>query len=150
MKLKPSWFWLQFIPIVGQFISIWIYIKFVEHFGRFSLLHHTLAVFLPFIYFPYLGFSKNERWGGTAILKNNKKTATREWIDAAVFAVVAATIIRTFVFEAYTIPTGSMEKTLLVNDFLFVSKSSYGPRIPNTPLTFPFVHHSLPISNTQS
>jgi signal peptidase I len=150
MKLKPSWFWLQFIPIVGQFISIWIYIKFVEHFGRFSLLHHTIAVFLPFIYFPYLGFSKNERWGGTAILKNNKKTATREWIDAAVFAVVAATIIRTFVFEAYTIPTGSMEKTLLVNDFLFVSKSSYGPRIPNTPLTFPFVHHTLPITNTQS
>jgi signal peptidase I len=150
MKLKPSWFWLQFIPIVGQFISIWIYIKFVEHFGRFSLLHHALAVFLPFIYFPYLGFSANERWGGIAILKNNNKSATREWIDAAVFAVVAATIIRTFVFEAYTIPTGSMEKTLLVNDFLFVSKSSFGPRLPNTPLTFPFVHHTLPISNTKS
>lgn len=150
MKLKPSWFWLQFIPIVGQFISIWIFIKFVEHFGRFSLLHHALAVFVPFIYFPYLGFSDNERWGGIAILKNNTKSATREWIDAAVFAVVAATIIRTFVFEAYTIPTGSMEKTLLVNDFLFVSKSSFGPRLPNTPLTFPFVHHTLPIFNTKS
>ena len=61
------------------------------------------------------------------------------------FAIVAATIIRTFVFEAYKIPTQSMEKTLLVNDFLFVSKFSYDPRIPNTPLSMPFVHHTLPI-----
>ncbi len=66
------------------------------------------------------------------------------------FAIVAATLIRTFVFEAYTIPTGSMEKTLLVNDFLFVSKFSYGPRIPNTPLSIPFVHNTLPVTNTDS
>ncbi|MBS4066169.1 MAG: signal peptidase I [Chitinophagaceae bacterium] len=82
--------------------------------------------------------------------KKHKKTAVREWIDAAVFAVVAATIIRTFVFEAYTIPTPSMEKSLMVNDFLFVSKLSYGPRIPNTPLAVPFVHHSLPGTGTKS
>ena len=150
MQLKKYWFWLQFIPIVGQFISIWIYIKFVEHFGRFSVLHHAAAVLIPFIYFPYLGFSKNERYGGVKVMNNYKKSATREWVDAAVFAVVAATIIRTFVFEAYTIPTGSMEKTLLVNDFLFVSKSSYGPRLPNTPLSFPFVHHTLPLINAKS
>ncbi|MDX2048614.1 MAG: S26 family signal peptidase [Chitinophagaceae bacterium] len=150
MELKKYWFFLQFIPIVGQFVTIWICIRFVEHFGRFSLVHHTAAVFLPFLYFPYLGFSKNERFGGTAVVKNYKKSATREWIDAAVFAVVAATIIRTFVFEAYTIPTGSMEKTLLVNDFLFVSKFSYGPRLPNTPLSFPFVHHTLPVVKGKS
>ncbi|MBS1975350.1 MAG: S26 family signal peptidase, partial [Bacteroidetes bacterium] len=87
---------------------------------------------------------------GPQAVKKYKKSATREWIDAGVFAVVAATIIRTFVFEAYTIPTGSMEKTLLINDFLFVSKFSYGPRIPNTPLAFPFVHHTLPLTNTKS
>ena len=150
MQLKKYWFWLQFIPIAGQFISIWIYIKFVEHFGRFSVLHHAAAVLIPFIYFPYLGFSKNERYGGVKVMNNYKKSATREWVDAAVFAVVAATIIRTFVFEAYTIPTGSMEKTLLVNDFLFVSKSSFGPRLPNTPLSFPFVHHTLPLINAKS
>jgi signal peptidase I len=63
---------------------------------------------------------------------------------------VAATLIRLFVFEAYTIPTGSMEKTLLVRDFLFVSKMSYGPRVPNTPLSFPFVHHTLPVTNSRS
>lgn len=68
----------------------------------------------------------------------------REWLDAAIFAIIAATLIRTFIFEAYTIPTPSMEKTLLVNDFLFVSKITYGPRIPNTPLAVPFTHHTLP------
>lgn len=150
MELKLHWFILQFIPIAGQFISIWICIKFVEHFGRFSVLHHAATVFVPFIYFPYLGFSKDERYAGIPVVKNYTKSAAREWIDAAVFAVVAATIIRTFVFEAYVIPTGSMEKTLLVNDFLFVSKTSYGPRVPNTPLAFPFVHHTLPLGNTQS
>jgi signal peptidase I len=67
-----------------------------------------------------------------------------------VFAIVAATLIRTFVFEAYVIPTPSMEKTLLVNDFLFVSKFSFGPRIPNTPIAMPFVHHTMPITNTKS
>jgi len=150
MELKTYWFLFQFIPIAGQFVTIWICIKFVEHFGRFSLLHHAATVLVPFLYFPYLGFSKNERYAGAAVLKNYSKSAFREWIDAAVFAIVAATIIRTFIFEAYVIPTGSMEKTLLVNDFLFVSKTSYGPRIPNTPLAFPFVHHTMPIGSSKS
>ncbi len=150
MQLKKYWFFLQFIPVAGQFITIWICIKFVEHFGRFGFWHHAAAVFLPFLYFPYLGFSKNERYAGIAVVKNYKKSAVREWIDAAAFAIVAATLIRTFVFEAYTIPTPSMEKTLLVNDFLFVSKSTYGPRIPNTPIAMPFVHHTIPGLNTKS
>jgi signal peptidase I len=145
-RIGKVWFWLQLIPIAGQFITIWITIIFVMNFGRFDLFHHTLAVFIPFIYFPYLGFSKTEKWGGEAVVKKYKKSAAREWIDAGVFAVVAATIIRTFVFEAYVIPTESMEKTLLVNDFLFVSKMSYGARIPITPLSFPFVHNTLPFS----
>jgi signal peptidase I len=150
MELKKYWFFLQFIPIAGQFITIWICIKFVEHFGRFGFLHHAATVFVPFLYFPYLGYSKNERYAGTAVVNNYKKSGAREWIDAAVFAIVAATIIRTFVFEAYTIPTPSEEKTLLVNDFLFVSKSTYGPRIPNTPIAMPFVHHTIPFFDIKS
>jgi signal peptidase I len=150
MELKRFWFFLQFIPIAGQFITIWITIKFVEYFGRFDIGHHAATVLFPFIYFPYLGFSKNEKFAGKKVVDNYKKSAAREWIDAAAFAIVAATIIRTFVFEAYTIPTPSMEKTLLVNDFLFVSKSSYGPRIPNTPIAMPFVHHTMPFINTKS
>ncbi len=142
--IKKIWFWLQFIPIAGQFITIWITIILSMNFGKFTFLQHAAVVFLPFVYFPYLGFSKEVRWGGKDIMKRYKKSAAREWVDAAVFAIVAATIIRTFVFEAYTIPTESMEKTLLVNDFLFVNKMSYGPRIPQTPLSFPFVHNTLP------
>ena len=79
---------------------------------------------------------------------NTKKSKSREWIDAILFAVIAATIIRTFLMEAFTIPTSSMEKTLLIGDFLFVSKVSYGPRVPNTPLSFPFAHHTLPLTDS--
>ncbi len=150
MGLNKSWFFLQLIPIAGQFITIWITIKFVEHFGRFGFWHHAATVLVPFIYFPYLAYSDNEKFAGKLVVDNYKKSGTREWVDAAVFAIVAATIIRTFVFEAYTIPTPSMEKTLLVNDFLFVSKFSYGPRLPNTPIAMPFVHHTMPISGTKS
>ncbi len=150
MQLRKYWFFLQFVPVAGQFITIWICIKFVEHFGRFGVGHHAAAVFLPFLYFPYLGYSNTERYAGTKVVDNYKKSAVREWVDAAAFAVVAATIIRTFVFEAYTIPTPSMEKTLLVNDFLFVSKFSYGPRIPNTPIAMPFVHHTMPFVPVKS
>jgi len=79
-----------------------------------------------------------------------KKSKTREWTDAIIFAVVAATIIRVFFIEAYTIPSGSMEKSLLVGDFLFVSKVNYGARIPMTPVAFPFAHHTMPITNTKA
>lgn len=79
-----------------------------------------------------------------------KKGFFREWFDAIIFAVVAATIIRLFLIEAYTIPTSSMEKSLLIGDFLFVSKVSYGPRIPNTPIAFPFAHHTMPLTGGKS
>lgn len=137
------WFW-QLIPIVGWFISMWLLVEWVKLFGKFGFLEHTAAALLAVFYFPYLGFKPGEKFLGYKAVKNHKKSTAREWIDAGVFAVVAATLIRVFVFEAYTIPTGSMEKTLLVNDFLFVSKLSYGPRIPNTPLAIPFVHHTIP------
>ena len=64
-----------------------------------------------------------------------KQTKVIEWVDAIIFAIIAATFIRMFFIEAYTIPTPSMEKSMLVGDFLFVSKTSYGPKIPNTPLS---------------
>lgn len=82
--------------------------------------------------------------------QKQKKSKTREWVDALIFAVIAATIIRTFVLEAYTIPTPSMEKSLMVGDFLFVSKMHYGARIPGTPLSFPFAHHTMPIIGGKS
>lgn len=80
---------------------------------------------------------------------DGKQTKVVEWVDAIIFAVIAATFIRMFFIEAYTIPTSSMEKSMLIGDYLFVSKTSYGPKLPNTPLSFPFVHHTMPLSKTQ-
>jgi len=79
-----------------------------------------------------------------------KKSALREWTDAIVFAVIAATLIRTFFIEAYVIPTPSMERSLLVGDFLFVSKVNYGARTPITPIAFPFAHHTMPLIGTKA
>ena len=77
---------------------------------------------------------------------NGRQTKVVEWIDAIIFAVIAASFIRMFFIEAYTIPTSSMEKSLLVGDYLFVSKTAYGPKTPNTPLSFPFVHNTMPLT----
>ncbi|MFI3292941.1 MAG: signal peptidase I [Rikenellaceae bacterium] len=72
-----------------------------------------------------------------------------EWVNALIFATVVATLIHTYIFQLYVIPTSSMEKSLLVGDYLYVSKVSYGPKMPNTPLSFPFVHHTMPMSTTK-
>jgi len=79
-----------------------------------------------------------------------KKPVWREWLDAAIFAVIAATLIRTFFIEAYTIPSGSMEGTMLINDYLFVSKIAYGPRLPMTPLAVPLVNNTMPLIGGKS
>ena len=75
-----------------------------------------------------------------------KNSAVVEWLDALIFAVIAVTLINIFLFQNYKIPTGSMEKSLLVGDHLYVSKVAYGPRIPNTPIAFPFSQHTLPLT----
>jgi signal peptidase I len=82
--------------------------------------------------------------------KPGSKPKVKEWGDSIIFAIVAASIIRTYVFEPFQIPTGSMEKTLLVGDFLFVNKLSYGPKVPVTPLSFPLVHNNVPWVNIRS
>ncbi|HET6769305.1 MAG TPA: signal peptidase I [Chitinophagaceae bacterium] len=138
------WVFWQLIPVGGWFISMGIFIEFAKIFGKFSFLHHAGASILAPLYFPYIANAKDTRFIGPEAALKHKKSGLREWIDAAVFAIVAATLIRLFIFEAYTIPTGSMEKSLLVNDFLFVSKISYGPRVPNTPLSIPFIHNYIP------
>jgi signal peptidase I len=141
------WVFWQFIPVVGWFITPGIFIEFAKVFGKFSFGHHTLAALVPFFYFPWLAAQKDTKFIGPEAVRKHKKPGWREWVDAAIFAVVAATLIRAFIFEAYVIPSGSMEKTLLVNDFLFVSKLSYGPRVPNTPLSVPFVHNYMPFGS---
>lgn len=142
---------LLLIPIVNLFVFISIYLDFVKSFGKRTFVEAVGTVLLPFIVYPLWGMDdKTYYWGksATAEFKEKypfKKTASREWADAIIFAVVAATLIRGFLIEAYMIPTGSMEKSLLIGDFLFVSKVNYGPRVPMTPVAFPFSHHTLPV-----
>ncbi|MDY0099220.1 MAG: S26 family signal peptidase [Bacteroidales bacterium] len=73
-----------------------------------------------------------------------------EWLDALIFAVIAVTLINIFLFQNYRIPTGSMEKSLLIGDHLFVSKIAFGPRMPNTPVAFPFTQHTMPVVGGKS
>jgi signal peptidase I len=148
--MKRYWFYLQFIPIVGWFITLAILIDFVKTFGKFTFWEHALTVLVPILYFSYIGFNSTDRYLGPDIVHKHKKSTIREWVDAAIFAIVAAGLIRMFLFEAYVIPTPSMERSLLVNDFLFVSKTAYGSRVPNTPLAFPLVHHTFPGIKTKS
>jgi signal peptidase I len=82
--------------------------------------------------------------------KPGKKSHVKEWGDSLMFALIAASIIRTYVFEPFQIPTGSMEKSLLVGDFLFVNKTAFGAKVPVTPLSFPLVHNTVPWLNIRS
>jgi signal peptidase I len=114
------------------------YILWVVWLGNFWLL-----LGLPVIYDIYI--SKKVNWSFWK-KREGKNSTFVEWLDALIYAVIAVTLINIFFFQNYKIPTGSMEKELLIGDHLFVSKLSYGPRIPNTPLSFPFAHHTLPLT----
>ena len=144
---KPLyWFLLLFFPFINVFMVFLMIVETAKCYQKYNLGPQALAVLIPVVYLPYLGASGREKFLEPSKRPKIKKSALREWVDAIIFAVVAATIIRMFLFEAYTIPTSSMEKSLLVGDYLFVSKFAYGPKIPNTPLAFPFVHHTLPLT----
>ncbi len=144
---KPIWWYIfLLIPFINVFVLMLMVVELLKCYGKFGLLEQAISVIFPFAYLPYLGWSPASVYLDPEKRPAFKKTFVREWADAIIFAVIAATIIRTFLVEAYTIPTSSMEKSLLVGDFLFVSKISYGPKIPNTPIAFPFAHHTLPLT----
>ncbi len=146
---KPMW-WYIFIlfPYINVFTLLLMVVETLKCFRKDGLGEQALGVLFPFLFLPYLGFAPNEKYTHPDKLPQVKKSGMREWADAMIFAVIAATIIRTFFIEAYTIPTSSMEKTLLVGDYLFVSKLSYGPRVPLTPIAFPFAHHTMPLTKS--
>lgn len=125
--------WLKFGVV------LFVYLLFSYWIGSWWML-----VLVPVIFDVYI--TKRVHWAFWKKKGVEKQTKTVEWIDALIFAVVAATLIRMLFFEAYTIPTSSMEKSMLVGDYLFVSKLSYGPKLPNTPLAVPFTHHTLPFT----
>ncbi len=174
---KPSYAALLLIPIVNIFIYVGMCVDVVRSFGKLQLWHSALAVIYAPIAFFYLAFKEDEKYEGPTVIKekeyaaqidaakksentrqlkkleaNNpyKKSASREWFEAVVFAVFAAAFIRMFLIEAYVIPTSSMEGSLLVGDFLFVSKASYGIRTPQTVAMVPLLHNRIPVLNRES
>ncbi len=147
--IKKPWWWifLVMIPTVGFYMLPIMIVLLSNCFGKRKFAQHVLAVFGYFIWLPYLGFSKEIKFTGVPP-EDKKKPMLKEWGEAGIFAIIAATLIRTFFFEAFVIPSSSMEGTLLVGDYLFVSKMSYGAKVPAIPLTVPFTHNTLPLTET--
>lgn len=142
---KPGWWVLYlFIPILNIFTFYVLLFDLLRCFGKNSLMSQFLIIFIGPVYIPYIGFKKDTTYlGKLDELEEEKKSAVSEWTEAIAFAVVAATLIRWLLMEAYTIPTPSMENSLLVGDFLFVSKFHYGTRTPKTPLQVPLTHQKI-------
>lgn len=132
--LKNKWFKFGVVLVVYLLWALWAQ-------------SWWMLILVPVIFDVYI--TKKVHWAFWKKKGVEKQTKTVEWIDAFIFAVVAATLIRIFFFEAYTIPTSSMEKSMLVGDYLFVSKVAYGPKLPNTPLALPFTHHTMPMTGSR-
>lgn len=144
----PKW-WaiLSYLPIVGPIMMSVFHIYLMKKFGKSLFQHQLLTVILPFIYMATVNYSKDAEIEDENELfltdeeKNDKKKDT--FISSITFAVVFATIIHVFVTQPFGIPTGSMERTLLVGDFLFVNKWSYGYRLPMRPVAIPFLQGTI-------
>ena len=127
--------------------SIWaaLYLLWVIWFGNYWFLLGLGIIFDLYI-------TKKVKWAfwKKRYKEGEKRNAWLDWLDAVIFALIASTFIKAFFFEAYMIPTSSMERSLMVGDYLFVSKFKYGPRVSQTPIAFPLVHNTLPISGGES
>ncbi len=130
LKKHAAWFRFGFAAAAWVLWVIWL--------GNYWFL-----LGLPIIYDVYI--SRRVNWSFWK-KRDGNNSAFIEWLDALIYAVIAVTFINIFFFQNYKIPTGSMEKELLIGDHLFVSKLSYGPRPPITPISFPFAHHTLPLT----
>lgn len=146
----PKW-WaiLSYLPIVGPIMMSVFHIYLMKKFGRNLFQHQLLTVILPFIYMATVNYSKDveleDENANELFLTDEEKNAKKKdtFIGSITFAVVFATIIHVFVTQPFGIPTGSMERTLLVGDFLFVNKWSYGYRLPMRPVAIPFLQGTI-------
>ncbi|MBQ8046524.1 MAG: S26 family signal peptidase [Prevotella sp.] len=128
--------WTKFIIVLALYLIFLYWVK-----SWLGLL------VVPFIYDAYISKKINWQWWKDA---EKPVRAVMSWVDAIVFALVAVYFINQFFFQNYVIPSSSLEKSLLTGDYLFVSKLSYGPRIPQTPLTMPLTQHTMPLFGTKS
>ena len=144
---RPKW-WiiLVFIPVINLIMIPVILVEFVKKFNHNSKLDRTLVIITFGLYLYYISYiSKKTKYINDISFSNFEKS-----IGSIVFAVVIATIVHNYFLQPFVIPTGSLEKTLRVGDFLLVSKFHYGARIPSTVISFPMVHDTIPIIKTRS
>ncbi len=129
--------WIKCIIVILLYLIFLIWVK--SWWGLIAV---------PFIFDIYI--TKKIPWSFWKKSTNPVVRGVMSWVDAIVFALVAVYFVNIYVFQNYQIPSSSLEKSLLVGDFLYVSKMSYGPRVPNTPLSMPLAQHTLPVFNTKS
>ena len=129
--------WIKMAAVMALYIAFIIWIR--------SWLG---VIVIPFIFDAYI--TKLVPWTLWRKSKNKTVRTVMSWVDAIVFALLAVYLVNIYFFQNYQIPTSSLEKSLLVGDFLFVSKMSYGPRAPMTPLTMPLTQHTMPVTGTKS
>jgi len=141
--INKPWWWLilLFIPIVNLLIFPVIWVGTIKSFGKKSLLDIFLVILTLGFYIYTINYSNNINYVDNENL--NKSSGLEEWISSIIFAITLATIVHTYFIQPFIIPTGSLERTLLVGDFLFVSKYHYGARVPKTVVAFPMVHDTI-------
>lgn len=145
--IRRPWYWflLLLIPGVNLLMLIIVNVELGITFNKRKSAEQWLFGALPWFAIPQLAFKdKQATFVGPRDWTGLKKSFAREWGEAILFAVIAASVIRSFFLEAFTIPTPSMERSMLVGDYLFVSKFSYGAKLPQTPVSIPFVHNAIP------
>jgi len=147
---RPKW-WivLIFIPIINQIMIPVIWVETIRSFEKNTKLDTWLVILTLGFYLFYINYNSDR----LTYIKDRDlkpKTTISEWVSSILFAVIAATIVHTYFIQPFTIPTSSLEKTLLVGDFLFVSKFHYGARVPMTSVAAPMVHDTIPLLKTKS
>lgn len=151
--IQRPWYWvlLLVVPGINLLVLVIMNVELAIVFNRRSTKDQWYFGALPWIAMADMAFRmKDLNYVGARDWSKKKKGMLREWGEAILFAVIAASVIRTLFFEAFTIPTGSMEGSMLVGDYLFVSKLSYGPKLQQTPLSVPFIHNAMPGSMRNS
>nr|WP_297783555.1 signal peptidase I [uncultured Allomuricauda sp.] len=148
--INRPWWWvlLLFIPIINLLMFPVVWVETIRSFGKNSLVDTWLVILTLGFYIYYINYAEDVQYIEDRSLK--PKTGLGEWVSSIVFAIVAATFVHTYFIQPYVIPTGSLERTLRVGDFLFVSKFHYGARVPMTTLAAPMVHDTLPVFKTRS
>lgn len=146
---RPTWWTiLLFIPIINLIMFPIIWVETLRSFGKRSTLDSFLGIITFGLYIYYINYTQQLNYiSNKSTTSENKTTDT---LSSLLFAIIVATLVHTYFVQPYTIPTSSLEKSLLIGDFLFVSKVNYGARVPMTTVALPMVHDSIPFIKTKS